>query len=73
MKETKVEIIVDNVKDSLYYNKEIEIIRDGEKRKIIQKLLMKGDILTTTSDHAKYLISLGYAQEYKGKDFKSEE
>lgn len=65
MKEVKIQVIVDNLKDSKYYNEELEIIRDGEKRVISQKLLMKGDIFTTDKDHATYLIKSGYAQYYR--------
>ncbi len=59
-------ILLDNeIENNSSNDEELEIIRDGEKRVISQKLLMKGDIFTTDKDHATYLIKSGYAQYYR--------
>ena len=46
-KNVKVEVIVDNLKDSKYYNQPLTITRRGEEIQVVQKLLQKGDILVT--------------------------
>ena len=52
-------VLVDNLRDNKYFNKEIEVIRNGKKIKLLQKVLRKGDKFETDSEHAKYLEKKG--------------
>ena len=55
----QVEVLKDSFKDKELFNQEIEIIRNGEKIKVVQKLLRTGDKYETTLERAEYLEKIG--------------
>lgn len=72
-KNVTVEVIVDNLKDSKYYNQPLTITRRGEEIQIVQKLLQPGDTFETDYEHAKYLQDLKAVQIVKDKKINIDE
>lgn len=72
-KNVTVEVIIDNLKDSKYYNQPLTITRRGEEIQIVQKLLQKGDVFETDYEHAKYLQDLKAVQVVKDKKINIDE
>ena len=60
-----VEVKVDFFKDTEVFNKEITVTRNGEKIKLKQKLLIKGDIYEISEKRFKILSKKGIVEEVK--------
>lgn len=56
---TKVEVLIDGLKDKEVFYHELKVTRKGKEIVLIQKLLMKGDQFETSKNHAKYLADKG--------------
>lgn len=61
----KVEVLINNFKDSENFKKEIVVIRDGKEIKLKEKLLNKGDIYEITRERYNHLSKKGIVSKYK--------
>lgn len=73
MRKVLVEVLVDNLKDTKYYNEVLEVTRRGESITIQQKVLRKGDRYETDIEHAEYLEKIGVAKIINQKENKGVE
>ena len=70
-KKVMVEVLVPNLKDTKYFNQELEVIRRNEKITVLQKLLQVGDKYETDIEHAEYLESAKVAKIVKKEENKN--